>query len=223
MPEDLQTLPKRRQLIKIATEQAQLGSHYLWGAMGEIPGEGSLKMVANTDNDVVSEQNYFTAQNEHKKCSGRHGIVNRKSRPVGDPNNPLHLANPDRYCWFRMVQFKYLNEIYGESCVGKRHFDCSGFANRCLMKVSKSFGNKRLKISEIRNLCETICASGVKNDDLCAADILVRDHDGHIGFAVGELTNKVVQAEYEYTGVVLNNTVGHWEFHGRLPKSYWLL
>jgi hypothetical protein len=219
MPEDPETMPKRQQLIQIAKKQA--GSHYLKGAMGQIPGAGGLELLANNVDAPTNEQHFFTAKNSHNKCSGRHGKFNDKNRPIGDPRNPLHLAHPEGYCWYRVVTWKDENKIYGESCKDKVHFDCSGFVNWCLMKVSRTFGTKRLLISEIRSLCEAVCTTGVKHDDLCVGDILIRRNDHHHGFALGEATNQVVQAEWESTGVVIGS-VGHWQFHGRLPKSYWV-
>ena len=218
MPEDTNTLLQRQKLIRIAKQQ--VGAHYLLGAMGEIPGRGGLDLLDNNVEDPPNLQHFFTAENSYNKCSGRHGLVNQKNRPIGDPKNKLHVVNPERFCWFRVVTWKYENQIYGESCKAKVHFDCSGFVNWCLMRVSAPFGTNRLTIKEIRKSCDVVCNNGVKMDDLCVGDILIRGGDGHIGLAVGESTNKVVQAEYEATGVVVNS-VGHWEFHGRLPKGYW--
>jgi hypothetical protein len=223
MPEDPETLVKRRDLIRIATQQE--GAHFLLGTTGEIPGHGGLVMLPDNVDAPYDQQHFFTAKNRINKCSGRHESVEK--RPKGDPRNPLHLAHLDRYRWHRIVPWIYANDLWGESCKGKRHFDCSGFANWCLKQVSTTFVNvsrtlgHRLKIRHIRELCEPVFAHGVKYDDLCVGDILTRGDDGHIGFALGEGKNKVVMAEWEASGVVIH-TVGTWQFHGRLPKSYWL-
>jgi len=45
MPEDFETLAKRKELIRIATQQED--AHFLLGTTGEIPGHGSLVMLPN--------------------------------------------------------------------------------------------------------------------------------------------------------------------------------
>ena len=217
MAEDKATLEKRKLVIDKA--RSQVGAHYLLGTRGQMPGQGDLAMLPNVLNPP-GEQVLFTAANEKNRCSGRHGHRAVKLLPIGDPGQKRHLVSPAKYKWHRVVTWKYVNKLYGECCKDKAHFDCIGLINWCLRDINRRVFYKNLSISEVRALCEAVNKGGVNHADLCAADILIRKDNGHIGLAVGGGSDLVVQAEYEATGVVVG-PVGQWTFHGRLPRSFW--
>jgi hypothetical protein len=226
--EDSSTIGPRKLVVGIG--RACLGAHYLRGATGQIPPDGDLTMAAHKTEKVVLEAlpeplewgTYFTAKNHHRICSGRNGLEEIDRLPKGDINNPLHTANPDSYKWQRVVKWKNLNPLWGESCVGKRHFDCNSFVRFCIRAVIPQFlmDVKGLTISAIKSKLETIGATGLEQNDMCAADILIRKNCGHIAIAAGDGC-RIVQAEWEPTGVHETGPQ-KWEFHGRIPQKYWL-
>lgn len=238
MPEDISTLATRKLLIAIA--RSFIGSHYLHGTAGEVPDTGDkLMMMPNTVEPftmaalpgVTEWATIYTARNgmdegKKKRCTGRSGHKEVEKMTKGDHTNAAHLANPDGYRWQRLVKLNNQNPLYGESCIGKAHFDCIGFIKFCLSQVIPEFtthlrSNKAFwGISGMRSQLEPVNKSGVNASDLCAGDILIRNDNGHIGFATGD-GQRVVQAEWEPTGVV-DTKLGPWEYHGRIKQEWWL-
>lgn len=229
MKEDYLTYAQRKILISIA--RSQIGAHYLKGGLGRIPGSEGLELLPNKDETVMLNGNplewgnYFAAKNSLKTCSGKHGKDAIEKRPKGDGHKPAHLADPEKYKWQRVVKFKHTNPVWGESCVGKAHFDCIDFVRWCLRKINPCFMWKmELKgtksIAGLKGLIDPVGNGTLNKDDLCAGDILIRNKNGHIGFATGD-GQRVVQAEWEASGVV-ETSLGEWEFHGRIPRGYWL-
>jgi cell wall-associated NlpC family hydrolase len=106
---------------------------------------------------------------------------------------------PRKY-YFRGALQKNGVVIWGESCVGVRHFDCVGLVNYCYAKhwYQAVFG---MDIAAFRNSsCGTI---QVTNDqDLMDADILIKPGNNHIGMLYQVSNNWfVVQAVGTETGV----------------------
>lgn len=227
--EDYSTYAQRKLLISIA--RSQVGAHYLKGGHGRIPGDPGLKLLPNEDKTVMLNGqplqwgNYFTAENSLKTCSGKHGNDDVTKRNKGDGHDPAHLADPEKYKWQRVVKFDNINPLWGESCVGKAHFDCIDFVSWCLRWVNPCFmwrmdelGTR--SIAGLRDLLDPVGDGTLDSNDLCAGDILIRRKNHHIGFAVGD-GKRVIQAEWEDSGVRETN-LGNWEFHGRIPRGYWL-
>lgn len=231
MAEDLTTLATRK--LVIAKARSCIGAHYLKGTYGHIPDvSSSLTMLPN---EIVDEtqSGLFTAKlttkTKERFCSGKHGHRDTKKLSEGDINNSSHLASPDSYKWRRLIKYTQMNDIFGESCKNKMHFDCIGFVKWALkqiipnyiQKVNSKEENEPLiyGIKGLKKHLEIISNTDVKTDDICAADILIRKKNGHIGFAVGD-GQRVIQAEWEATGVV-ETDLGNWEFHGRIAKEYW--
>jgi hypothetical protein len=221
MAEDKATLATRRRVVQRA--RTQVGAHYLLGSSGQKPGEGDLRMLPNILQPPEKQQ-LFTAQNHKNKCSGKHlskkAMARLDKKKIGDPVKREHLAHPEKYFWPRVITWQYENRVYGESCLNKRHFDCIGFIYWSLRDVNPKIFYKHLSILEVRNLCGIVNSHGVDHANICVADILIRRNNGHIGLAVGEGTGLVVEAQREDTGVVVSS-VGLWDFHGRLPGSFW--
>ena len=227
--EDYLTYAQRKLLILVA--RSQIGAHYLRGGHGRIPGDEGLQLLPNKDETVILNKKplewgtYFTAKNSLRICSGKHGDDYVKSRENGDGHNPAHLANPEGYRWQRVVYFDNMNPLWGESCVGKRHFDCIDLIKWCLWKVNPCFmqrmDEKKYKsIKSLKKLLEPVGNGTLDTNDLCAGDILIRKNNGHIAFAVGD-GQRVIHAEWEKSGVV-ETSLQTWDFHGRIPQGYWL-
>ncbi len=90
--------------------------------------------------------------------------------------------------------------VWGESCVGVRHFDCIGLVNYCYAKhwYKGAFG---LDIKFFRNpQCGAVAMTG--STDLMDADILIKPGDVHIGmlYRNGQAWS-VVQAESTENGL----------------------
>ena len=221
MAEDKATLTTRLRVVQRA--RAQVGAHYLLGSSGQKPGEGSLRILPNILHPPEKLQ-LFTAQNHKNKCSGKHlskkALARLDKKKLGDPAKREHLAHPEKYFWPRVVKWQYENQVYGESCVNRRHFDCIGLIYWCLRDVNPKIFHTQPSILQVRKLCVIVNSQGVDYADLCVGDILIRRNNGHIGLAVGESSGLVVEAQREDTGVVLSR-VGLWDFHGRLPGSFW--
>jgi hypothetical protein len=228
-------------MILIAIARSYVGSHYLHGASGQIPNNGSeLRMLPKLTEplnlsvvpDIKEWSTVFTAQKgpdngRKKRCSGRHDHKDVNRLPKGDHNNPTHLGNPDGYRWQRLVQFDNPNPLYGESCLERPHFDCIGFIKYCLRQVIPSFyefikDEKATSIGGLKGKLDTVGDMGVRTDDLCVGDILIRLKDGHhIAFAIGGGSG-IVHAEWEPSGVVESKVGDRWTFHGRIPRKWWL-
>jgi hypothetical protein len=240
MPEDISTLAIRKILMAIA--RSYIGSHYLHGTNGELPDNGGkLIMLPKLTEpvtvtgrpDITEWSTIFTAQNgkedgKKKRCPGRYGHNDVESMPKGDHNNPAHVENPDGYRWQRLVRFNNLNPLYGESCIGKAHFDCIGFIRYCLRQVIPKFyafliDSKSNSIAGLKGKLEPVSETGVRTDDLCVGDILIKitKDAHHIAFATGG-GPRIIHAEWEPSGVVESDVGTKWTFHGRIARERWL-
>ncbi len=213
--EELETYLVRSSVVIKA--YSAVGSHYLRGTSGSIPKSsgGSVKLPPNKA--VV---HMFACENSYRRCSGKHGDPGVKALSPGKPDNDVHLTNASAYKWERTVVFQQVNLLHGESCVDRRHFDCVGFVRWCLKGINPGAG-KYPSIRSYKKMCTAVSTSGVRPDDLCMGDLLFRRNFEHIGIAMGASTGLVVQAQQEDVGVV-SGPVGSWEWHGRLPKEFWL-
>lgn len=104
--------------------------------------------------------------------------------------------------------------IWGESCVGTRHFDCIGFINWCLSEVL----NKRIQYG-IGNFIAKSVGSQVPVSKAQPCDIVTIGGE-HIGW-VSE-NNTVIEAKDVISGVVEGPmSTGRWTACFRLPNSMW--
>ena len=104
--------------------------------------------------------------------------------------------------------------IWGESCVGSRHFDCVGFINWCLSVVL----NKPIQYGIGNFLAKSIGTSiPVMKAEAC--DIVTIGAE-HIGWVTENKT--VIEAKDVANGVVEGPLIaGHWTQCFRLPTSMW--
>ncbi|GEM_PF-5935335 len=103
------------------------------------------------------------------------------------------------------------NLIWGEYCLDKQHFDCSGFVN-WVFKQMFDVGGYRFGISELINMTDPVSLNDAKPGDIAI------EGDGHIGFV--EKPGSYTHAEWELSGVVTNN-FDKWNRFGRLNAKFW--
>lgn len=216
-PEDQETMLVRSQVVSRAS--SAVGSHYLRGTTGYKPKKNgnTLELLPNE-----APAHMFTCENKYRRCSGRHGHPAVTSLPEGKPDNAAHLSNPSAYRWVRIVKFSNENQLLGESCVDKRHFDCLGFIRWCLRDVNTTPSvGKYPSIKGYKKMCSPISEKGAHLGMLHAGDLVFRNSFEHIGIAAGSATGVVFEAKVEASGVVASLATD-WEWHGRLPREFWL-
>ena len=139
--------------------------------------------------------------------------------PRGNPSDQQQLDRPTSYTWPRpSVDIDSNLVVWGEACMGIRHFDCIGFINWCISEDVRQFHHS---IQQVIDMTTTI-ATGVKNvikADIWAGDILtVRTH--HIGFASGN--GNAIHASGTRQGVLDHSiTQRPWDRVGRFRSGFW--
>lgn len=216
--EDLSTTLVRAAVV--AKAHSALGAHYLRATSGQVPAPTGSPLVLLPNE---SPKHMFTCEKKGgRRCSGKHGHPDVKALAVGSAGNPAHLANPSGYKWDREVTYDYVNQFKGASCVGEMHFDCIGFIRWCLRGINTT---ERVaadqSITGFKRLCVPVSRTAALLQDLCMGDLLFRRNFNHIGLAVGASSGRVIEAQREDVGVVAG-PVGEWEWHGRLPREFWL-
>ena len=119
-----------------------------------------------------------------------------------------------------LADFAAVNELYGESCVDKKHFDCVCFVRWCPKGINSTV-SKFPSIKGYKKMCLPISESGAHPAYLHAGDLVFRNDFEHIGIAVGQASGLVIEAKVEASGVVVSGAA-NWEWHGRLPREFWL-
>ena len=142
----------RNRVMSIAA--SQLGSHYLWGAAGAMPGlpngmrskPGGVEMFSGTvgPNDV---QHSVAKTFVHllATCAGRPWSPQRHTPAYVERASDAATLGPEtpqqsyRTVYFyrdypRRIAIRR-GVILGERCEGKRHFDCVGFISYCLSEA----------------------------------------------------------------------------------------
>jgi cell wall-associated NlpC family hydrolase len=209
----------------IAIARGQVGAHYVLGAAGATPGNtdgawyrlNGVKLHGNEtkrDGDRTRPILFtatYTGKSACHVCAGRCDNKEVKARPEGDPENLLHTLRPDGYLWERPDRkMDAAKSVFGESCVGKRHFDCIGFINWVL-------GNVQQKQWSIASWVEHTEEVPLKT--VAAGDVLTTSD--HIGLATDKTT--VVHASDTHVGVIETKiSAGGWKRCGRLKASFWL-
>ena len=180
----------------VSQARSQLGEHYLWSTEGERPGLGDVIMdplyqgVARVAGGCV--------------CSGRHTEPDVMARPHLEATQP----DPARFC----MTHSFLrtegagdcgggcvsaagNDIWGECCIGHRHFDCSGFVHWSYQQAG--YNINRTNVAGYQGCDRNIAQPDLQPGDLC----YIGDH--HIGMYAGG--NQVIEARAHNFGVVLTN------------------
>jgi cell wall-associated NlpC family hydrolase len=240
MPEGLEA-QRRQQLIDWA--KAEIGSHYLWGAAGNTPGnsDGAFyrpNQVHLHENDTEpapkgcdygrTQDILFAATcfvDGNCVCAGRDEHSEVRSLPRADVEKlgQLDPKAASKYRWPRPYphiespsdkKHPKKHTKWGESCVGIRHFDCIGFVNWCLAKVGAP--HQRSIAQWIHNTHE------VSFDDLWPGDILTHDEPGHHHIGIASGRGIVIHAWCAAQGVVETAIQGKgFTRAGRLPPGFW--
>jgi hypothetical protein len=210
MPEDQTTLPVRQAVIRTALAEADAGSHYLWGANQE-----DVRMHPDVL-EPEAKRIVLTASWRGFLCAGRPKRTAAR-RKDGDPNNPGHRTSPE-YLWPRLPPWPTGEQRWGESCLGKRHFDCKGFIWWCIRQHVRNV--PLASLWHFQNILEP--AGEVVGDprQACVADILLKGFDGHIAFVASAA--EVVESMDSAHGVVRRRfRPGEWDAAGRFTRAFW--
>jgi len=205
--------PPRENHNSIRTEivsqaRRQIGEHYLWGTEGERPGLG----------DVVMDPIYQgVARSGNCVCAGKHS----DDRVRGLPHLEQSVTNIEDYCLTHSLLRQEGrgncgggcgtapgNDIWGECCIGRRHFDCSGFVFWCYNQAGYNIGRRNVGGYQgcDRNINNQ---AALQPGDLC----YIGNH--HVGIYAGN--NEVVEARAHDYGVVLSSLAGRgWTSYGSL-------
>jgi hypothetical protein len=150
-------------------------------------------------------------------------LQSKKDLKVGDFSTEdleelkTHLADAENFRWPRPLgPVTSKTVVWGESCVGKRHFDCVGLVN---WSISVALDKKVwYNIEHYKKFGKTASCSGVSMARMQAGDLLTRTY--HIGIVTGEGT--VVSALSIGEGVVEQRIdTGAWEHWTRPNRSLW--
>ena len=139
----------------------QVGAHYLWGAAGHMPeatsgiltGSANAARFANRVNmrpNTVDRRNpyLFTATCDSgtaHSCNGRNMTVGARQQVnlqwLTNPASPelqTAMRNPELWLWPRVNAEPRLGGhiVWGEHCQGVVHFNCIGFINHCIWRIT---------------------------------------------------------------------------------------
>jgi cell wall-associated NlpC family hydrolase len=193
--------------------EAQVGEHYLWSTEGERPGEGdvidnpSYQCVAQVANGCV--------------CAGKHldpqvSAWPRLQQTVGDAELEGYIGT---HSFLRQEGASSCgggcgatagSDIWGDCCIGHRHFDCSGFVFWCYNQAG--YNISRLTVRDYQACDRDITQSALQPGDLCYIG------NTHIGIYAGN--GRVVEARSHAHGVVLSGLAGRgWTSFGSLFEA----
>lgn len=217
----------RMRVIRLA--ESLVGSHYLWGAAGASPGQsngspgrpGAVFMVQNRFDPANPSVNAASCNvTDYHVCSGRFREVHGTVVPSTDSGLRSFLSSIERVpptawrspngLWPRKMQGSTVPTqiVWGESCLGVRHFDCVGFINYCLSMVL----HQNIQASIAQYIRDTTTVE--TGQQVLAADILTRG-SSHIGFATGD--GFAIHASESARGVI-KSPIGQWTRIGRRFK-----
>ena len=235
----------RETMIRIAREQ--IGAHYIFGGFGNKPDFQDPHCIPNrygrrvrllpNENDTIYAASTVLGGNQ-KICCGRRSQVAAWQTYTGEvPPDPTSEQRSAGIESAQNVSFPRPDDepgattIYGESCVGKRHFDCLGFLSWLIWRTSGRFVNHKVKTWSTQNPAGTTTIHGFVHNrpetyqGLRPGDILIRyrvPQDGiigHIGVVSGR--NTVIHARGKNLGVQETPISAiRWDFAGVLHRSY---
>jgi hypothetical protein len=233
----------RQKIVDTAKHQVTLGAHYMFGCYGAIPGGSDnvrnrrLELGHETSWDrlaIRSAQHSNVGRVGLIGCPGKFGTgrgraidaaLQRRIREYIADNSSLPSHNwPSfegmgypRRAWDEFSD----SHIYvlGESCEGKRHFDCIGFVNWAITQVL----NRRMtyNIDQWANarVAPVTVRTTVDQRHAAPGDILIRG-DSHI--ALVESQDHLLEAAGIRVGVVRSAfTASRFTAHARI-RNRWL-
>ena len=155
-------------------------------------------------------------------CSGR--CDRPQVSGVGDPDNPQHLSQPQNYCWVRPRNLPEMTqEARGECCIGKRHFDCTGFVSWCFWKALGAEFPRHLATSTVSQWKAWARQRLPMSGPFLPGDLLFDQGERHIGVVVSA-TEVAHSAGYRWgvrrtpiSGQIYGDRGGRWHSAGRPP------
>lgn len=199
---------RRKKIVETALSLTK--EHYLMGAGGQIPGidgsgVNSRKVILNAENHAASIDVDYGKDKGTKThvCGGRFSKI---SLPEGDPSNKKHQDESGKYKWKRTSEG---DEVWGEACEGKRHFDCGGFVSYCYHQACPEVtypGPARGLLSDNFGWKE------VPKEQIQGGDIAYRD--GHAGLCIDNVA--VISALGKKWGVDKKEKVDQYTKFGKL-------
>jgi hypothetical protein len=190
----------RKAIIYAAYREVLAGSHYLMGADGGVPasnGEGGgglkgrkIKLLNIKEKDSIAIE---TAKYGSYLCHGRMSKVGGYELNMGKKENLYDYIKQycpeETWCYGMTPRSKnWTTVMVGESCAGKRHFDCIFFVNwvltNALMRPTRVTYNinqwSNSKIAPVQVLDKDKIGPG----DILDADIFLNldSSPQHIGF-----------------------------------------
>ncbi len=218
----------RNSISQLALEAE--GAHYLHGSFGNHPNacnghparDSRLRIASNRYRESTAGSLVihaaFTHVERQQFCLGRpmHADVRRLQsipgatlRDAAALESFTHSARPREYRWPRTDNGRMGAPVHqGESCEGRRHFDCIGLVSWVMFRV---FGTQTIR--DIAQCQQYARAELPHNPDLAVPrpNLQVGDiaifNISHIGIAIGR--HELIEANGENYGVIRNARFGN--------------
>ncbi|MDD5319214.1 MAG: NlpC/P60 family protein [Methylococcales bacterium] len=193
----------------VSAARAQIGAHYLWSTEGERAGLG----------DVVMDRMYQGVAKVAGGCvcAGKHALPEVSALPQMEQT--VSEAELDYYCpWDSFLRTEGSGDcgggcgtsagsgIWGECCIGRRHFDCSGFVYWNYHQAGYDIG--RNTVGGYQGCDRNIGQADLQEGDLCYKG------NHHVGIYAGN--NEMIEAKSHAHGVVSSPLDGTWTSFGSL-------
>ncbi|MCS7026522.1 MAG: hypothetical protein NZV14_17120 [Bryobacteraceae bacterium] len=194
---------QRKQVVAEAQRIVSEGAHYLWGCQsaGEFCQQG-VTIGPNRWGARDEEKALFAARyGASGNCAGRALHPDVRTRQRWTYRSPLPTRpEPPNLIWPRFFRDPDNHDrhspaaaspgdvsgrlVYGESCVGKEHYDCAGFVRHCFGKVlGRSVGSMRSRSRLIWRRGEN--PRSVTQVDIWPGDLAYDIHNHHVGVLSG--------------------------------------
>ena len=223
-----QELRLRIRIVQLALKLLASKEHYYWGA----PDNGSVPMWRDDFTRDSSQVHVLAASQDGVHfCAGRCDSEEVKKRQHFRGTAPVDawMAVPDQVSFPRFykdgdtVHPSNSGLVWGESCLGKMHFDCGSFVRYCFRTV---LGPALVPPNiQMHDLCQAIWPVSGAGRSLSDADVLPADivYSGasHVGLATGKaaylkadssgreiVPDETVHAFYAKMGIVKTRLVG---------------
>lgn len=207
-----QELKLRIQIVQLALKLFNSREHYYWGA----PDSGKVAMSRDDFTPNSTQRHVFAASNDGLHfCAGRCDSDDVKKRAHFSGSAPVDawMAVPDKVSFPRFymdgdtVHPSASEFVWGESCMGKKHFDCGSFVRYCYRTV---LGSTLVPPGiQMHDLAKGIWPSPGSGIGLGSADVLPADivYSGksHVGLATGKAA--YLKSDSSAAGIIPDETV----------------
>lgn len=223
-----QELKLRIKVVNLALQLLKNKEHYYWGA----PDTGTVPVRQDDFSPEIMTRHILAASQDGLHfCAGRCNSSDVLLRVHFSGSTPVDVRNahPERLSFPRYyrdgdtVHPSKSERVWGESCVGKKHFDCGSFVRYCFRTV---LGPSLVRPGiQMHDLAKAIWPStgsdrSPGNADVLPADIVYSGRS-HVGLTTGKATylsgegtaagipaDKTVHAFYAKMGVVMTDISG---------------